>query len=393
VKKKAVQFGAGNIGRGFLGQLYFESGYETVFVDVAEGIVDELRTRHRYPLRIVGEQSYTITIGNVTAIHAADVDSVAKALAQADLAATAVGVAALPKVAPSVAEGIARRFEDPKAQPLNVIVCENMIDAGPYLREAVRRHLPSRFHDLLEDKVGFVEASIGRMVPAMTEQQQAQETLLVCAEPYCELPVDANGFKGPIPHLEHMAPRANFAGYVARKLFVHNAGHAATAYLGYLKGHEYIWQAIGDEAVRREADAAMAETCAGLVGQHGLDPEGLKAHWDDLVRRFENRALGDQVARVAKDPIRKLGHSDRLIGAARMCLAQGIEPVHVAFAAAAAIRYDPPNDPAARALQEILREQGMRGIFTRVCHIAQDSPLARLISHETKRLYEEGWIN
>lgn len=392
VEKKAVHFGAGNIGRGFLGQLYFESGYATTFVDVVDSVVAGLRSRGSYPLRIVGDAPTTLMVGNVTAIDGKDLASVAAAVATADLCSTAVGVGVLPRVAPALAAGIARRFESPDAAPLNIIVCENMINAGPYLREEVRQHLPGKFFDVLDRKVGFVEASIGRMVPVMTVAQKAEDPLLVCVEPYCELPVDANGFVGPIPEVAHMEPRQNFGAYVERKLFVHNAGHATTAYLGYLRGHEYIWQAIADEVVRREADAAMAETCAALASKHGLDRAGLDAHWADLVVRFGNKALGDQVARVAKDPLRKLGPGDRLIGAGKLCLKQGIEPAHLAFAAAAAIRYDHLDDPAADTLQTILREQGLHGVFSEVCGIIVGSPLARLIEAGAARLLQEGWI-
>jgi mannitol-1-phosphate 5-dehydrogenase len=390
---QAIQFGAGNIGRGFLGQLFFETGYETTFVDVAPEIVTGLRTRREYPLRIVGDTPRTLIIAHCTAVHGADIEAAATALAEADLAATAVGVNALPKIAPTLARGIAKRFERPDAPPLNIIVCENLIDAGPFLHEQVRQHLPHAFHAALDAQVGCVEASIGRMVPLTTEAMKAEDPLLICAEEYCELPVDAHGFRGPIPPLNNMAPRSNFKAYVERKLFVHNAGHAATAYLGYLRGHEYIWQAIEDETVRAEADAATAETCAGLAAKHDLPPDEIRAHWLDLVRRFGNKALGDQVVRVAADPLRKLGPRDRLVGAGLMCLGQGIEPVHVAFAAAAAIRYDHPKDPAAQRLQEIRRDHGMRGVFAQVCQIPEESHLAQLISQGTQRLQREGWVS
>lgn len=388
---KAVQFGAGNIGRGFLGQLFFETGYETTFVDVIPEVVEGLHTRREYPLRIVGDESYTLTIGNVDAVAASDVPAVASSVAEADLAATAVGVNALPHVAPVIAQGLAKRFESAQARPLNLIVCENMIDAGPYMREQVRGHLDERFHGALDEQVGFVEASIGRMVPIMTDEMKTGDPLLICVEAYCELPVDAQGFKGPVPPLNHMQPMPNFKAYVERKLFVHNAGHATTAYLGYLKGHEYIWQAICDERIHAEADAVMAEACAGLTAKHGLDPERLEAHWLDLVRRFANRALGDQVARVAADPVRKLGPRDRLIGAGLMCLDQGIEPEHLAFAAAAAIRYDCADDPGAQSLQETRRVEGLRGVLTRICRISEDSRLAHLIRQGEQRLLREGW--
>jgi len=389
---KAVQFGAGNIGRGFLGQLFFETGYDTVFVDVIPEVVDGIRTRGAYPLRIVGDETQTLTIGNVTAVHSSDQERVANAIAEADLAATAVGVKVLPKVAPVLALGLEKRFEQPDARPLNIIVCENLIDAGPFLREQVREHLPPKFHAALDEHVGFVEASICRMVPIMTDAVKAEDPLLVCVEAYCELPVDAQGFKGPVPPLKNMQPRPNFKGYVERKLFVHNAGHATTAYLGYLRGHEYIWQAMDDPIVVAEADAAMTETCAGLTAKHGLDTQALNEHWVDLKSRFHNKALGDQIVRVAADPVRKLGPNDRLIGAATMCLEHGIEPAHVAFAAAAAIRYDHSGDAAAQAIQEIYRRHGLDGVLSQVCRISKDSELAQLICQGEQRLHDEGWI-
>ncbi|MCX5759465.1 MAG: mannitol-1-phosphate 5-dehydrogenase [Candidatus Hydrogenedentes bacterium] len=393
--KQAVQFGAGNIGRGFLGQLFFESGYRTTFVDVVPDVVSGLQARGAYPLRIVGDEPCELTISNVTAISSMDTAAVAEALAAADIVATAVGVNVLPRIAPALAAGIAKRFGLQSTayglQPLNIIVCENLIDAGPFLREHVRANLDARYHAVLDEKVGFVEASIGRMVPIMTPEQRAEDPLLVCVEAYCELPVDAKAFRGPIPPIAHLAPRPNFKAYVERKLFVHNAGHATTAYLGYLRGHEYIWQAISDPVIRAEADAAMAETCAGLSAKHGIPLDDLQAHWADLVARFQNKALGDQVVRVAADPVRKLGPRDRLIGAARMCLEQGVEPAHVAFAAAAAMLYDHANDAAARALQGIRAQGGLEAVLKQVCQLPEESRLACMIRAGAERLEREGW--
>ena len=389
--KTAVHFGAGNIGRGFLGQLYFESGYGTVFIDVVEEVVALLQARRAYPLRIVEEHAETRLVEHVDAVDGRDLAAVGRALAAADIASTAVGVNALAHIAPGIAKGIEYRFADSDAAPLNIIVCENLIDAGPFLREKVRGHLDASLHALLDERVGFVEASIGRMVPVMTAAQRAEDPLLVCVEPYCELPVDAGGFVGAIPEIAHMKALPNFGAYVERKLYVHNLSHGCAAYFGYLRGHAYIWQAIGDAAVRAMVEAATEESCRGLVAKHDLDAGELEAHRLDLLRRYENRALGDQVARVARDPIRKLGPHDRLIGAARMCMDFDIRPMHIALAVAAAIRYDQADDPAAQSLQRMHREHGLSGVLREVCHIDPNSPLAELIAKGSERLRKESW--
>lgn len=377
--KTAVQFGAGNIGRGFLGQLFYESGYETVFIDVQDDLVDALNARGEYPLRIVDEECETLTVRDIRAVNGKDLEAVAEAVAGSDIAATAVGVPVMDKIAAALAASIARRFREGDAPPLDIIVCENMIGAGPFMREKVRERLDPRFHDALDAKVGFVEASIGRMVPVMSEAVKAEDPLLVEVEAYCELPVDAAGFRGAIPPIRNLQPKANFSAYVERKLFVHNMGHAVTAYLGHRHGHEFIWQAISDPDVRAVVEAAMGETCRGLSAKHGMDPADLKDHADDLVRRFHNRALGDQVARVAKDPVRKLGPNDRLIGSMRMCFEQGITPENVAKGTAAALLYDHPDDPAAQRIQEIRRTRGPAAVLTEIGGLPPDSPLIALV--------------
>jgi mannitol-1-phosphate 5-dehydrogenase len=391
MSKRAIHFGAGNIGRGFLGQLYFESGYATTFVDVADAVVNGLNERGGYPLRIVDEEPRTIDIEDVSAVHGSDLDAVANAVAEADIASTAVGVNVLPHVAPGIAAGIAKRFASPDAAPLNIIVCENKIEAGPYLREEVRKHLDSAHHAALDEQVGFVEASIGRMVPVMTDAQRAEDPLLVCVEAYSDLPVDRAAFKGPIPQIKNLQPRDNFGAYVERKLFVHNASHAVTAYLGHLRGHTYIWQAIADEVVRADVQEALSESCRALAIKHRLDIAPLGDHAEDLMRRYRNRALGDQIARVAADPVRKLGPNDRLVGAARMCMEFDVDPDHLARSIAAAIRYDHPDDPSAGKVQALLAKSGPDAVLRDICDINPEEPLAELIRQGLAATEKSPW--
>ena len=390
--RRAVHFGAGKIGRGFLGQLYFESGCHTTFIDVMDGVVQALKERKAYPIRIVEEDSHTVEVHNVDAVHAADAEAAASAIAQADILSTAVGVHVLDKIAPVLARGLAQRFGQPGTPPCNVIVCENLIHAGDHLRQAVRKHLSPEHQERLEKEVGFVDASIGRMVPVMTAEQQAEDPLLVCVEPYCELPVDAQAFVGEMPDIRHMKPMDNFLGYVERKLFLHNMTHAATAYLGYLRNHEFIWQAIRDERVKAAVEAAGREACAALAAKHGLDPSSLEAHRADLVRRYHNRALGDQVARVGQDPIRKLGHEDRLVGAAECCLATNVQPVHITTAIAAALHYDASADPAAVKIQALRTAQGPAAVWREICGLTEQAPLWPWLRAGEEKLAAEGWV-
>ena len=391
MEKIAVHFGAGSIGRGFLGQLYFESGYNTVFIDVMADVVAALNARGAYPVEIVSESgNQLIEVKNVSAVDGRDKEHAAQTLARAAVASTAVGLNALPYIAPVIARAIELRFADDNALPLDIMLCENVKNGEAYMRGLVREHLALECHAILDKKVGFIEASIGRMVPVMTPEQRAIDPLLVCVEPYCELPVDAAGFKGIIPPINHLKPTDNFVAYVERKLFVHNLTHATTAYLGYRKGYSYIYEAIRDEEIRRMVEGAGKESCTALAKKRGLDAGELAAHVDDLIFRYHNTALADQIARVARDPLRKLGKDDRLIGAARLCVEQGVVPKHIAIATAAAILYDADDDPTVPKVREILQRGGVGAVLSEISNIEPDKQPGIMIMDACHKLQNKG---
>ena len=373
--RKAVQFGAGNIGRGFTGQLFSESGFEVVFVDVMPDLVRLLNERRSYPIRLAQEQPEIVTVTNVRAVSGLDVDAVADEIRAADLICTAVGVNVLPRIAPTIAAGVKARADAGVEAPVNIIICENLQNMGPFLKGEVAKALPEQYHAYLDAKIGFVESVVGRMVPVMTAEQKREDPLLVIVEPYKHLPVSKAGIKGEFPEIVGVEPRENFQAFVDRKLFAHNAGHASAAYFGYLKGYQFIYQAMRDEQINAAVRAVLAETGRALIAKHSFDPAEHQAHVDDLLARFANVALGDQVARVGGDPMRKLGPEDRLVGAAKLVCEYGEFPANVCKAIAAGLHFNPPGDPSASKVQEIVQREGVRAALGAISGLAPDSPL------------------
>ncbi len=205
----AVQFGAGNIGRGFLAQLFHESGLEVVFVDVADAVVTALNTRGSYPIHIVGPGAETVWIDNVRAVHGRDRVRVAGEIMRAQVVCTAVGASALPHAAPALAAGLLARHKA-SGEPINVLLCENLHDAAALLREAVAEHIPAKDRDAVLEKTGFVQAVVSRMVPVQTEADRAADPLAIRVEAYKRLPVDATAVVGTLPHIVGVEPVSNF---------------------------------------------------------------------------------------------------------------------------------------------------------------------------------------
>ncbi len=372
---KAVMYGGGNIGRGFIGMLFSQSGYDVTFIDVADSVVEALNREKKYPVRYVSAQGKEdVVVGPVSAVHGKEREQVIEAIANADIMATAVGVRVLKLITPNLVEGIRRRIKT-KGEPLNIIICENLIDADKMLAALIREQLTEEENQWFEKNIGLVEASIGRMVPVQTEEMKAGNPLRVCVERYGFLPVDKDAFKGEIPEIKNMVPHTPFDFYIERKLYVHNMGHAVCAYLGNYIGKEYIYQAMDDSDVQYLVENAMLESGRAIAKQYGASLDGIVLHTQDLLIRFANQALKDTCARVGGDPARKLSARDRLIGASALCVKEGIYPAYILLGAAgAAYQYLKENhekqaiEQAARVLEEISElertDDRMKGILT-----------------------------
>lgn len=377
--KTAVMYGGGNIGRGFIGKVFADSGYEVCFLDIMQDVIDEMNARGQYNVRIVSNAETVDTVVKpVRAVNSLTEQAVDE-IVRCEIMATAVGVNVLPKIAPVIARGMVARMER-TGKPLDIILCENQLGADELMRGWIYERLTEEQRAWADRNLGLVEASIGRMVPPLTPEMRAQDKLLICVEPYCELPVDKDAFKGPIPDLVGLIPYSPFEFYIKRKLFLHNGGHALCAYLGYGKGYEYIWQAIADPEIFEAAKASMMTSAAALVKKFGEGVrENVESNVTDLLFRFQNRALKDTVARVGADPVRKLRRNDRIVGAALFAIEQGVDPAPIVKGIAAALKFDRAEDPTAPELQAALREKGIGHVLEHYMGLKPDEPLYGMI--------------
>jgi len=350
---RVVIYGAGNIGRGFLGQIFSRSkednaiARDLIFVDTDETVVDGLNRDGRYPIRILKDNlslgdKEDVWIEGVRAINGGNGEAVEEAIATADIMTTSVGVRALPLVAPLIAAGLKKRFERDRTNAqcsniLNIIICENLIDADKALSELIKKQLSEEEQKIFDQTVGLVEASIGRMVPLQTGEMQDGNPLRVCVEEYGFLPVDKKAFKGAFPAFEGLIPCDNFDFYIQRKIFIHNMGHGICAYFGLYCENTYIYEAASNGNILFIAQNAMLESALALSSRFHTPLSDLHHHIRDLLRRFSNKALKDTCSRVGADTSRKLGNQDRFIGALSCCTEEGINPAFISVGIATAL--------------------------------------------------------
>ncbi|MFD1988458.1 mannitol-1-phosphate 5-dehydrogenase [Paenibacillus nicotianae] len=365
--KKAIQFGAGNIGRGFIGALLSNAGYHVVFADINEQMINELNEKKSYQIHILDLEKSVETITNVSGCLSNGTDIIDE-IASADIITTAVGPNVLKFIAPTIAQGIEAR-RNAGGGSLNIIACENMVGATSHLQEQVLTHLSEEGKAYAEEHVGFANCSVDRIVPPF----QGDSILDVGVEAFHEWIVEEPKLKGGTPDIDGMKLTDNLVAYVQRKLFTLNTGHAITAYIGFLKGLETIDQSIQDDSVRAIVRPAMEESGAALVQKHGFDADEHAKYIDKIETRFKNPYIRDEVIRVGREPLRKLGQADRLVGPVKMATEFDLGRDHLLKGIAAAFHYDNTADPQSAELQGRIQAEGFGAVVSDVTGFAKDS--------------------
>ena len=391
---KIVLFGAGNIGRSFIAQLFSKADYEIVFIDINPVIVEVLNIHRKYRIEIKDINPETIWIKNVRAVNSKDSERVKQEIADADLVSTSVGPKLVHHLYKDFANGILLRTKSGHKNPLNIIICENLRNAKELFNNGIKEHLGADFPD--DSMPGLVETSIGKMVPIMKEEDTKDDPLLVYAEAYNTLILDKNGFKGNLPAVPGLDMKKNMKAYVDRKLFIHNLGHSAAAYLGYLTNPNlnYIWEAMEIPEIEKSAKAAMLESGRALIKEYPdeFNENNQNDHINDLLQRFKNRFLNDTIYRVGRDIQRKLEPEDRLTGALRMDIKHNVDYENTIKLIAAAMLFRAKDEngklyPNDEQFVNNIYSKGIENVLTEVCGLKSNKDkeiIEKIIYHHKK---------
>ncbi|MFV0413748.1 MAG: hypothetical protein ACK5L3_10855 [Oscillospiraceae bacterium] len=389
---ECVIFGAGKIARGFLAHLIQLSGHHISFVEKFPEIVDLLNNRGQYEINILGAPEKNCVIRNFSAVCSDDREAVCALVEKADIIFTAMGGKNLAAAAPVLTAGLHRRFAAPAARPCTIVTCENWKGPAALLRGAILENAAAEDVPLLDALLGVTEAVIMRSAIEPTKEQLAKDPLVVNAQDFWDLPVDKAGVAGPLPSIKHMRLIDNFGGFLDKKFYTYNAANGTVSFLGNLLGYTYISDAARDPFILETLGQVYSETASALSKKLGLPLEDLAAFDKTSLAKLQDTNIVDYVERNARDPLRKLGPQDRLIGPAKMCEAFGSVPNGLATAAAAAVHYKNPADPSATELEAMLLAHGTPYVLQQVCKLNVADTLFGLILEKEKELCEKGYL-
>ncbi|WP_404455459.1 mannitol-1-phosphate 5-dehydrogenase [Virgibacillus necropolis] len=381
----AVHFGAGNIGRGFIGALLYQANYHTTFVDVNDAVIQELNEKQQYNVVLAAENSEQLTVKNVSGINSVtNPDQVIQAIVEADIVTTAVGPNILPVISGLIAKGLRERVKV-NPQPLNLIACENMVGGSALLKEKIVENLTEEELASFNNLFGFPNAAVDRIVP----NQVNDDLLEVSVEPYYEWVVEEPAIKGEKPAIDGVTYVTDLTPYIERKLFTVNTGHTIPAYIGRYMGYETINDAMKDQTVQKIIKGALSESGEALIQTYDFNREEHQAYVNKIIQRFMNPHISDEVTRVGRGPIRKLGPQDRLIRPASLYMKVADKPAtYLAKTIAAALEYINEQDEEAVKLQQMIAENGYRKTLQTVSGLDDEAPLIEVVLKELNEIKE-----
>lgn len=372
-KKKFIGFGFGAIQSGlFLFEAFRSGQFDRLTVaEVRQDVVDAVRRADgRYQVNVAATDGIHVhEISGVEMVNPqaeADRETLLNALIEADEIATALpSVAFFDRGKPSVAGWLTAAFRERlrrgQNRPVVIYTAENNNHAAETLQQIVFQALKKEERDTLANSVQFLNTVIGKMSGVVTDETQIREDRLAPVTPgavsaflveeFNRILITRITLPGFRRGIEVFQEKDDLMPFEEAKLYGHNATHALLGFLGHRRGHRFMSDVAQDADLMALArEAFIEESGAALIKRHsGIDPlftpDGYIAYADDLLIRMGNPWLRDQVERVIRDPRRKLGWDDRLVGTIRLALAAGIRPRRYAQGVAAALDYLRSQEP------------------------------------------------
>ncbi|CAL4325729.1 mannitol-1-phosphate 5-dehydrogenase [Buchnera aphidicola] len=368
---QSLHFGAGNIGRGLIGKLLSESGFNVIFADVNLELVDAINYYKQYNIRIVDKYKDEIQcVKKISAIHVENPD-IYKIIANTNLITTAVGFNILEKISMIITQGIIYKINTSSQMPLNIIACENKALSSSYLKKMILSNIPIEYHAYIQKYIGFVDCSIDSIIPSV--QHKEKDILFLMAENFQEWIVNPNQFKGKIPDIINMKFSNNLIAYIERKLFTLNTGHAIAAYLGLLKKYKTIKEAISDHDIRNIVKSAMQESGNVLINRYHFNKNDHLSYINTIFCRFENAFLIDSLERIGRNPLQKLEKQERLIKPLLGAIEYNLPYKNLIKGIASVFHYHNKNDRESMKINFLIKKDGIQKTILNICQLKQYS--------------------
>ncbi|HCM84690.1 MULTISPECIES: mannitol dehydrogenase family protein [Enterococcus] len=377
--KKALVFGAGKIGQGFIGELLHDDGYEIIFADVSDEVIEEINKNNCYSLFLTNHNYEEKVINNVSALSLLkNQEEIIEAITQVNIIATSVMKTNLVSVAPILAEGLKKRLNEGLSRVL-VMACENaimgtdtlvslMVDTGIVTMDQLKEI--GAYPNTGVDRFVFGGVYNGKEGTAISDSHELAIERQKLDDPDSK----------PIAGAEYVD---NLEAVLKRKIYLVNCWLAITSYIGHIHGYTMVDEALRDAAIQEKVKKAVLESAAGLEKKFGFSKDEMTHYINEMIiKRYDDynqEGINDPIARVARQPIRKLSPDDRIMGPVYIASEYGLSTEHLLYGAAYAFKYDNPEDEEAVKLQEYIQKDGIENTIERITGLQKGSAMFNLV--------------
>lgn len=393
---KAIIFGGGKIARGFIAQLLYQSDCEITFVEQNQELVEQLNTAGKYYVNVMGHEEESQWIEGYRCLTLDDIDGIAEALKTADIGFTAVGGKNLNNLGKVISDAYQKIASEMSAQICNIICCENWKNPAEQLENVIVKTLQEKtLQESFAKHIGISEAAILRSGVEATKEIKMIDPNAVSVTSYWELPVNKERIKGIPKSFIGVRYQENFGSFLQRKIYTFNTTNATIAYLGALRGIRELRDAANDPEILHVVEQMQKEVNPAIAAEMGVELQEQNEFSQRALAKYQDRSVTDFTERHARDPMRKLGPTDRIIGTIRLAQKHGIVSQGLATALAAAIYYHTENseDPSAELLKELRQAKGAEGVLQEICKIEPTDEITYAVKEKIEWLKQRGWIN
>ena len=379
MQKRILILGAGNIGRGVIGSIFFDAGYHLTFYDAAPNLTCGLSSQGWYTVDRIGDHIENVTVTDFDVIQAEDETGLEAAIAQETLVACCVYHGAYDALCTHIANAVRQRASK-KIAPLNIFLCVNELGSVTYFQERISQQLSGSDLTYFREKVGICQVLVLRAGLPSGDERKALDPYAVTTSLDGHVFIDQDAFLGDKFQVDRVQFVDRIQARMQRKIYTGNMFHCIQAFLGAFHGAEDMPACRAVPGVLDNSLAAYYEAEEALSREYSFSTED-RAAWNEEIlgdiKKTADGGVSDPVSRVLARPMEKLSRSNRFIAPALLCIKHNVLPYFLSKGIACGLCYNNPEDSQSVKMQQIIEENGLDAALNIICGLTEKDWILR----------------
>lgn len=374
---KNIHFGAGNIGRGFIGQLLHKSGYHITFIDINELIVQNLNERSHYSIKFLDTQTLE-TVSNFDALNIIDnQEEIDFAIKQADLITTSIGLNILPSIAKTIANSLKEKYKQQDTKFIDIIACENTPNATAFLEKEIYKHLNELEKQFITQYVGFPNVIVDRNVLV----KKYDDPLYVEVNSHFEWIIEKNKVKSLVnTNIFAAKYTTNLQKYIDRYQWLNRTIQDIICYMAYQENKQSLFDSLQQANIKNHLLNTLTEIKNLLINKYDFTIDNLDKYSNEIINRLENTDTVKDVSRLCQSPINKITYNSILTNILEECQKYNVDYEYIAKTYAYILKYNDERDLQSIQLQTKIANHGLENTIISISQLSNTNIIQKIVN-------------